>query len=65
MDYARLTIPGLLIAGLMLSGCGLVAAGTAGGVTATELEEDDNDFDPLENTEVGQEVDETVDEVVQ
>lgn len=56
MDYTRLGIPALLLAGLMLSGCGLLAAGTAGGVAATEITEEDDQFDPLENTEVGQEV---------
>ncbi len=56
MDYTRLGIPALLLAGLMLSGCGLIAAGTAGGVAATEITEEDGEFDPLENTEVGQEI---------
>ena len=60
MEYARLTMPAMLLAGLMLSGCGLVAAGTAGGVAGSELSEDDGQFDPLENTEVGQEVQEAV-----
>ena len=46
----------LLLAGTMLSGCTLLAGGVAGGVTATELEEEDDQFDPLEETEVGEEV---------
>lgn len=60
MEYARLTIPAMLLAGLMLSGCGLVAAGTAGGIAGSELSEEDDQFDPLENTEVGQEVQEVI-----
>lgn len=60
MDYTRLSIPALLLAALMLSSCGLVAAGAAGGVAGSELSEDDGEFDPLENTEVGQEVDEAL-----
>jgi hypothetical protein len=65
MDFLRLSILAAMLACLSVSGCGLVAAGAAGGVAGSELSEDDDDFDPLENTEVGQEVDEQVDEVVQ
>lgn len=56
MTRPGMTVPALLLAGVMLSGCTLVAGGVAGGVAASELEEDDGRFDPLENTEVGEEV---------
>ncbi len=56
MKLAHLSLLAIFLAGPMLSGCGLVAAGTAGGVAATELSEDDDSFDPLENTDVGEEV---------
>lgn len=46
----------LLLAALMLSGCGVVAGGVAGGVAGSEIEEDDDRFDPLEETELGEEV---------
>lgn len=42
----------LLFCAGLLTGCGAIAAGTAGGVAATELEEDDGAIDPLEETEV-------------
>ena len=51
-----LNIIALLLSGLILSGCGAVAAGTAGAVAADEIAEDDGGFDPLENTELGEEV---------
>lgn len=60
MDFARMSLLALLLGGMALSGCGLVAAGAAGGVAGSELSEDDGEFDPLENTEVGQEVDEAL-----
>jgi hypothetical protein len=46
----------LLLAALMLSSCGVVAGGVAGGVAGSEIEEGDGQFDPLENTDVGEEV---------
>ena len=46
----------LLMSGMLLGGCTLFAGGVAGGVTATELEEEDDQFDPLEQTEIGEEV---------
>lgn len=54
MKLARLGLIAMLLAGSALSGCGLIAAGTAGGVAATELNEDDGAFDPLENTDAGE-----------
>ena len=65
MDLARMSLMALLLGGSLLSGCGLIAAGAAGGVAGSELSEDDDDFDPLENTEVGQEVDEKVEEALE
>lgn len=56
-DILRRSLALLLCAGL-LTGCGAVAAGTAGGVAATELEEEDETFDPLEETEVYEETEE-------
>ncbi|MGF1551260.1 MAG: hypothetical protein ACFBWO_02015 [Paracoccaceae bacterium] len=44
-----------------LSGCGAILAGTAGGVAGSELEEDDGEFDPGENTEAGEAVEDGVD----
>lgn len=41
---------------LPLGGCALTAGATAGAVAGSELEEDDDRFDPLENTEIGEEV---------
>ena len=38
------------------SGCALTAGATAGAAAGSELEEDDGEFDPLENTDVGEEV---------
>ena len=47
----------LLCAAGLASGCGAIAAGTAGGVIATEATEDDGgDIDPLEETVVGDEL---------
>ncbi len=41
----------------LASGCGAIAAGTAGGVIATEATEDDGgNIDPLENTAAGDEL---------
>jgi hypothetical protein len=67
MSLVRLHVIALLLAGLVVSnsGCALLAAGAAGGVAADEMSEDDGDFDPLENTEVGQEVDDAVDDAVE
>ena len=67
MSLARLNIIALLLTGFVManSGCALLAAGVAGGVAADEIMEDDGDFDPLENTEVGQEVDEEIDAAVE
>lgn len=56
MKFPGLNILALLLSGLILSGCAAVAAGTAGGVAADELTEDDGQFDPLENTELGEEI---------
>ena len=50
------TILALLLSTFMLSGCALFAGGVAGGVAGSELEEEDEQFDPLEETEVGEEV---------
>ena len=50
------TLLALLMSGMLLSGCTLLAGGVAGGVTATELEEEDDQIDPLEQTEIGEEV---------
>lgn len=50
-------IPTILLATLALSGCVAVAAGTAGGLIVDEgINENDGEFDPLENTELGREV---------
>jgi hypothetical protein len=54
MKYAGLNLIVLLLSGLVVSGCAAVAAGTAGGVAADELTEDDGKFDPLENTDLGE-----------
>ena len=35
-------------------GCALTAGATAGAIAGSELEEDDGEFDPLENTELGE-----------
>jgi len=52
---ARLALLGVLTLGT--AGCAAVAAGTAGGVITDEaVTEDDGEFDPLENTEIGEEV---------
>ncbi|MEO1315976.1 MAG: hypothetical protein AAFW01_05210 [Pseudomonadota bacterium] len=47
----------LLGAAATLSGCAVVALSAAGGVAATEIEENDGKFDPLENTKAGQKLD--------
>jgi hypothetical protein len=65
LDLARMSLIALLLGSTVLSGCGLIAAGAAGGVAGSELSEDDDDFDPLENTEVGQEVDEQSEELME
>ncbi len=39
-----------------LAGCAAVLGGVAGGVAGSEIEEDDGRFDPLENTDVGEEI---------
>ena len=50
-------IPAALLATLFLSGCAAVAAGTAGGLIVDEgINENDGEFDPLENTELGREI---------
>ena len=56
MKLAGLNVIALLLSGLVLSGCAAVAAGTAGGVAADELTEEDGQFDPLEETELGEEI---------
>ena len=58
MTLARFNIAALLLTGMVLanSGCALLAAGAAGGVAADEIGEGDGRFDPLENTDVGEEV---------
>ncbi|MEO0819601.1 MAG: hypothetical protein AAF074_04150 [Pseudomonadota bacterium] len=54
----RLAAACALLLGLgLLQGCALAvvaAAGAAGGIAATELEENDGKFDPLERTRAGQ-----------
>lgn len=67
MSLARLNLVALLLTGLVFvnSGCALLAAGVAGGVAADEMSEDDGDFDPLENTEVGREVDDAIDGAIE
>ena len=57
MNLARWVSAAFLLASAMvLSTCGLIAAGAAGGVVADEIQEEDGQFDPLENTEVGEEI---------
>ena len=56
MKFASLNLIALLLSGLVVSGCAAVAAGTAGGVAADELTEDDGRFDPLENTDLGESI---------
>jgi hypothetical protein len=41
---------------LLAGGCTLAAGATAGAVAGSEIEEEDGEFDPLENTEIGEEV---------
>lgn len=62
MILARWNLIALLFAGLVVSnsGCALLAAGAAGGVAADEIGENDGRFDPLENTEAGEELYEEV-----
>ena len=38
------------------SGCALTAGATAGAIAGSELEEEDDQFDPGENTEIGEEI---------
>ena len=61
-EITRTTVA-MLLAAAMLSGCGAVVAGTAGGVAGSELAEDDDNFDPLENTAVGPPLEEAGDAV--
>ena len=56
MNRFALNLIALLLSGLVVSGCAAVAAGTAGGVAADELTEEDGQFDPLENTDLGEEI---------
>ncbi len=56
MKRPAMSVLALMMSALMLSGCALVAGGVAGGVAASEIEEDDGKFDPGENTEVGEEI---------
>jgi hypothetical protein len=56
MNRFVLNLIALLLSGLVISGCAAVAAGTAGGVAADELTEEDGQFDPLENTDLGEEI---------
>lgn len=68
MSLARLNVLALLLTGLVManSGCALLAAGTAGGLIVDEgIVEDDGEFDPLENTEVGRSVNEAVDDALE
>lgn len=51
-----LSILALLFSPVMLSGCAALLGGAAGGVAGSEIEEDDDSFDPGENTAVGEEV---------
>lgn len=53
----------LLLLATSLQGCGLLLAGTAGGVAGSELAEDDGNFDPLERTMVGDELESAGDAV--
>ncbi len=46
----------LLLASSLVTGCAAILGGVAGGVAGSELEEDDGRIDPLENTDVGEEV---------
>ncbi|MEM9781981.1 MAG: hypothetical protein AAF899_05865 [Pseudomonadota bacterium] len=46
----------LLVGLMLLQGCAIAAISAAGGVAATEIEEDDGKFDPLEGTKAGQEL---------
>ena len=56
MRQAPTTILSLLLVASLAGGCTALVAGTAGGVAGSELEEDDGRIDPLENTELGEEV---------
>lgn len=38
------------------AGCTLAVGAAGGAVAGSELEEDDGEFDPLEDTEVGEEI---------
>ncbi|MEM8595906.1 MAG: hypothetical protein AAGF76_05510 [Pseudomonadota bacterium] len=44
----------------LLQGCAVAAISAAGGVAATEIEENDGKFDPLENTKAGQALDDLI-----
>ena len=46
----------LLLSSFALAGCAPLAAGVAGGIAGSEIEEEDDQFDPLENTEAGEEI---------
>ncbi|MEM7508603.1 MAG: hypothetical protein AAF415_17870 [Pseudomonadota bacterium] len=62
MKNRVITMSGLVLATALMSGCAAVVAGTAGGLIADEgLNENDGTFDPLENTEIGQEAQEVFD----
>ena len=56
MRHPIMSAVALLLSGVMLAGCTELAAGVAGGVAGSELEEDDGRFDPGENTELGEEI---------
>lgn len=48
---------GMLLAGFVLSGCALALGGAAGGLIVDEgINENDGEFDPGENTELGKKV---------
>lgn len=52
---------GLSLAILSLTGCAAVVGGTAGGLIVDEgINENDGEFDPLENTEAAQEVEQAL-----
>jgi hypothetical protein len=53
----------MLLAAGLLSGCGALVAGTAGGIAGSEIAEDDDNFDPLEETAVGEPLEDAGDAV--
>ncbi|MEM6945171.1 MAG: hypothetical protein AAF416_05830 [Pseudomonadota bacterium] len=55
-----LTLTALLAGLSLLPGCAVVLLGAAGGIAATEIEERDGKFDPLENTKAGQAFDDLI-----